>query len=151
MGGRFCFPASPAAHSCKKPASARNVGEKLVLLMKMFSGRRSSSPKPPLPVLEPVNAIMQIRHMEIRPQGFREHELRIRALPKQEIAQAHLAAGADHQIHVRDAGGVQLVFKGRCVDVLRGDAALGRLPGQGLGGADQFCTSAVVDRILHLD
>ena len=38
--------------------------------------------------------------VEIRPQGFREIQLRVRALPQQEVAQALLAAGANQEIHL---------------------------------------------------
>ena len=38
---------------------------------------------------------------EVRPQNARKHQLGIRALPQQKVAQAALAAGADQQIHRR--------------------------------------------------
>src|SRR5580765_2727403 len=42
----------------------------------------------------------QVLACELGPHARRENQLRIGAFPQQEIAQALLAAGADHQIHV---------------------------------------------------
>ena len=46
--------------------------------------------------------------------------LGIGGLPGQKVAQAHFAAGADQQIHVRLAAGIQLPRKGFLVDRLGG-------------------------------
>ena len=45
-----------------------------------------------------------------RPEHRREQEFRIGALEQQEIAQPHLAAGADHQIHIRLTLGIQVTL-----------------------------------------
>src|SRR6478752_2848482 len=49
---------------------------------------------------------------ELRPIGLREPHLGVRALPQQEARQPLLPRGADHQIGVGHAGGVQ-VFRDR--------------------------------------
>src|SRR5579883_2468235 len=45
---------------------------------------------------------------KIRPECFRYINLRIGDLPKQEVADAQLAAGADQQIRIRQPGGVKV-------------------------------------------
>ena len=47
----------------------------------------------------------QFTRRERRPRRGREPQLRVGALPEQEIAQSLLAAGADEQIDVRRVGG----------------------------------------------
>src|SRR6185436_18702258 len=51
--------------------------------------------------------LLELRLAEIRPHHVEEDELRIGALPQQEIGQPLLAGGADDQVGVRNAVGRQ--------------------------------------------
>src|SRR5207302_1356668 len=46
--------------------------------------------------------------VEVRPERLGHKNLRVGDLPKQEIAQAHLAAGSNQQVRVRQATGIQM-------------------------------------------
>lgn len=62
--------------------------------------------------LELRDAAVIVLDGEIRPQHRGEEKLGIGALIEQEIAQAHLSAGADEQINIRQIMGIQPVGKG---------------------------------------
>src|SRR5690348_9547319 len=51
--------------------------------------------------------LFEIAFGEIGPQRRREHQLGVGGLPEQEVADALLAAGADEQVGIGDAGGEQ--------------------------------------------
>src|SRR6266478_2121478 len=51
--------------------------------------------------------LKQTRTIKIRPQRFGYENFRVGDLPQQEIADAHLSAGANQQIRVRQSRGVQ--------------------------------------------
>src|SRR5438093_12224204 len=52
--------------------------------------------------------LQQSRAVEVWPERLGDENLRIRNLPEQEIADAHFAAGADQQVGVRQALGIQV-------------------------------------------
>src|SRR6266480_6532013 len=60
---------------------------------------------PALALLKFEQSLKQPRAAEIRPERFGDKNLRVGDLPKQKIAHAHLAAGADQQVGVRQAFG----------------------------------------------
>ena len=60
--------------------------------------------EPPVPSAELLHGPGQVLAVEIGPELLGEEQLRVGALPEQEIAQSLLSAGADHQVHVRCAG-----------------------------------------------
>src|SRR5260370_15708195 len=51
-----------------------------------------------LTLLKFLDGLEQMGAAEIRPEGLGNVDFGVRRLPEQEVAQAHLAAGADHQI-----------------------------------------------------
>src|SRR5919198_6272928 len=57
-------------------------------------------PEPALPLLELVERRLEIRTIEVRPERLREHELRVRALPQQEVREPALAARADQEVGI---------------------------------------------------
>src|SRR5438309_10662530 len=71
---------------------------------------------PALALLKFEQSLKQPRAAEIRPERFGDKNLRVGDLPKQKIAHAHLAAGAEQQVGVRQAFGVQVPR-----ELLRGD------------------------------
>jgi hypothetical protein len=75
---------------------------------------------------------IELALVEIRPERVAEVQLGVRKIPQQEVADALLAAGADQQIGIRQAGESQLVAYVCLVDVfgtqLAGNDALGDEP-----------------------
>src|SRR5271156_6488095 len=61
-----------------------------------------------LALLEFDEGIEQAGAAEIGPERFCHENFGVGNLPEQEIADAHLAAGADEQVRVRQAAGVQM-------------------------------------------
>mmetsp|Transcript_10610 Transcript_10610/g.43394 ORF Transcript_10610/g.43394 Transcript_10610/m.43394 type:complete len:538 (+) Transcript_10610:732-2345(+) len=53
-----------------------------------------------VPLVEGRNSGIEFTLTELGPQTVREHELGVGGLPEQEVADAHLAAGADEQVRV---------------------------------------------------
>jgi len=80
-------------------------------------------PEPPVSALEGDQCLEVVSLSEVGPQRVREEELRVRRLPKQEVAQPQLAAGSDEQVGVmRELVGMarlELIGEQRFVDVLR--------------------------------
>src|SRR5688500_11072657 len=68
------------------------------------------SAEPPTPFLELDDRLEHVPAAEVGEQGGGDVDLAVRELPEQEIGDAHFAAGADHQVHVRQAVGVQVAF-----------------------------------------
>src|SRR5579884_505877 len=54
-------------------------------------------------------AFEQVDATEIRPQRRRYVNFRVRQLPQEEVAEAHLAAGADHKIGVGKMARVEML------------------------------------------
>src|SRR5690606_31752497 len=66
-----------------------------------LSGRGShQAAVPALPTAKPLHRVAKLRLAELRPHALEEAELRVRALPEQEVAQPVLATGADQQIDI---------------------------------------------------
>ena len=62
-----------------------------------------------VPLLVVDHRFEQVAAPEIRPQHVGDVDLRVRDLPEQEVADAHLAARADEQVGIGLAGGVEQV------------------------------------------
>ena len=61
------------------------------------------APVPPVPGLVGRNGLIQFRLVKVRPQGVCGVELRIGALPQEEVGDPLLPAGTDDEIRIRDA------------------------------------------------
>src|SRR5713101_8408489 len=70
----------------------------------------------PLALLEFLDGLQQVNAAEVRPVGLSDVDLGVSRLPKQEVAQAHLAAGADDQIEFGEVAGVEMPVNGLFVD-----------------------------------
>jgi len=62
----------------------------------------------PLALLVLGDPLDQVRPAEIRPQDRRHINLGVSQLPQQKITQPHLAAGANHQVRIRQMAGVKM-------------------------------------------
>src|SRR5579864_2293285 len=73
--------------------------------------RGARAAQPAVPTLAPLivgNGAQEIRAFEVRPQLVRDVDLGIRDLPQEEVAHAHLAAGANYKIGIRLMIGIQV-------------------------------------------
>src|SRR6185312_9290999 len=70
------------------------------------------------------NAFEQVHAAELRPQCRRDVNFRISQLPKQKIAQPHLAAGANYKIGVGQVAGVEMPRNCLLVDLQMLDSAI---------------------------
>src|ERR1035437_8553831 len=81
---------------------------------------------------------------KVGPASIRDPNLRISDLPQKEIAQAHLSAGADEQVGIGKAAGVEMVgddlFRYCCLRI----AAALHLFQYGVEGIRQFGPGAVI-------
>src|SRR5471030_3005624 len=81
--------------------------------------RRGDAPKglaadaaiAPLAPPELGDSFLEMGLVEVGPQRVDEHQLGVGALPEQEVADALLAAGADQQVGIGNAGGQQLLLE----------------------------------------
>ena len=85
---------------------------------------------------------------EIREEHRGKIELRIGALPQQEVGEPLLAAGADHKVH-RGQLAVQVAFNRLLVDVSRGQSAVLHLTGNGAHGIGQLGVGTIVQAEVH--
>src|SRR6188508_1223461 len=108
-------------------------------------GWRGSGPEAAVPLTEGTQRPEEVDLAEVRPVGLAEVELAVRALPEQETAEPLLPGGADDQVRVGLALGVEVLgdlaapaVADRHVDQHPVDVTgvvLGRLePGRGAGG-----------------
>ena len=88
---------------------------------------------------------MQRLPVEVRPAARRHPNLRIRDLPQEKIAHAHLAGRANEQVGIGHTGRVQGAADGGLVDLVGIERAVAGLPGQGAHGVDQLGAAAVID------
>ena len=73
--------------------------------------------------------------VEVRPVFRNEHQLRIGCLPEKEIRQPLLAAGADDQVGIGNAGGIQARIDRLRVDIFRPHPARRHVSSQPGGNA----------------
>src|SRR5438552_1750130 len=73
--------------------------------------------KSPVARGERSNRLVQLVLPEIRPEYITDVKLRVADLPEKIIADAHLAGGADKQIGIGHAGGVEMLGDGVFIDV----------------------------------
>src|SRR5262245_46270467 len=86
---------------------------------------------------------VEIGGAEIRPQDRRDPQLGVGNLPQQEVRDAHLAAGADQEIGVRHAVGVERAADVGLADIFRRQRARAHLAGQRAKGVEQLVAPAV--------
>ena len=86
-------------------------------------------------------------YAEVGPEDVADEQLGVADLPEEIVADAHLAGGADEQVGVGHAGGVEVVGDRLFVDVARGGAA-SRRPSRAIvaHGVGDFGPAAVVER-----
>src|SRR5918993_5709658 len=71
---------------------------------------------------EGFNGAQELLRREVRPQSVGHVKLRVGYLPEEEVRDAQLAAGSDHEIYLGNLGRVEGAGEGSLVDVLGGEA-----------------------------
>ena len=108
-----------------------------------LAGWRVGRAKAPVAAGEPYKRLVEPLHGECGKQRFREVHLGIGHLPQHEVADTHLATGADEQVGVGQACGAEVGFQRRFVQQVGRHAGVGRQPAA--GGAQHVPAAAVVD------
>ena len=80
---------------------------------------RGQSAVAPFALLVIHECLVQVPAPEVGPQGVGDPDLGIGDLPEQEVGDAQLATGADQQVRIGLAGGVQVLGEGRRVELVR--------------------------------
>src|SRR5439155_1275276 len=76
---------------------------------------------------------------EIRPERVGDVDLRVGDLPEEEVAEAHLAAGPDEQVGIRDARGAEVAADDGRGDLLGAQLAAAHATGDGTRRARPRC------------
>src|SRR5260370_33334320 len=109
----------------------------------------ADAPTTALAFLKFEQGLQKSRAVEVGPERLGDENLRIRNLPEQEIADAHFAAGADQQVGVRQALGIQVPGQLFLADALCGSMAVAFLENC-IHGVDDLGTAAIVQsQTLH--
>src|SRR5205823_13645296 len=90
--------------------------------------------------------LVELRLAKIRPERRRDEQLGVRNLPEQEIADAHLAAGAYQQVRIREASSVKVLGEYLFGDVGGIHFARFDLLGEAADSLDNFGAAAVAKR-----
>ena len=88
--------------------------------------------------------------IEIGPGGVGHPQLGIADLPEKEVADAHLAGGADEEVGIGHPGGVEGPTEAFLVDRVGIEAPRAHFTGQAPGGLDNLAAGTVVDRQAEL-
>src|SRR6266571_7031125 len=103
----------------------------------------AGTPKTPLPGLIIAQCPMQLAGIEIGPVDLGKIEFGIGQLPEQEIADPHLAAGADEKVRIRHLRGKEIAVEHGIIDRSGGNPACCEIGGQKRRGADDLLAPAV--------
>src|SRR6187431_2742899 len=128
---------------------SRSWGRNAVVSTLRLTRGRGSGPETAVPLTEGTQRPEEVDLAEVRPVGLAEVELAVRALPEQETAEPLLPGGADDQVRVGLALGVEVLGDVLDVDHLR-ELLDARAPGGVLlqeraHGIGDLTTPAVAD------
>ena len=93
---------------------------------------------------------MELLPGKVGPEHIGNVELRIGRLPQQEVGQAQLSAGADNQLGVGDAPGVEVAAQLVRIQVVGVGPPVDAVLGEGLGRPDQLVPAAIVETDVYL-
>src|ERR671921_2278014 len=99
-------------------ASAIGASTRAVAAPHRSTGNLDAAPAP-RPGPERREGPQELIGGEVGPQRIRHVELGVGYLPEQEVRDAQLAAGTDHQVDLGYVGGVEVIGERRLVDILR--------------------------------
>src|SRR5687767_9620416 len=99
-------------------ASTIGASTRAVAALHRSTGTLDAAPAPG-PGPERLEGQHELLGGEVGPQRIRHVELGVGYLPEQEVRDAQLAAGPDHQVDLGYVGGVEVTGEGHLVDLLR--------------------------------
>src|SRR5512142_349047 len=105
----------------RRPRAPRQSGR---LLLRSERQVRSSAPEPPFPRGKGLESVREGLFVEVGPECVEKKKFGVSGLPEQKIGQAYLAGGADQEVELGKAGGLQFGVDG--VFVNRFDGSLAR-------------------------
>ncbi len=94
--------------------------------------------------------LVKLLRREVRPEHVGEIKLAVSALPQQKVGDALLPAGADQQLRVGDAGGIEIAPELGFADLLR-RFAVPEVGGIAHRGTDDLVPAAVVETDIGLE
>src|SRR5215203_1115443 len=127
-------------------ASAIGASTRAVAALHRSTGTLDAAPAPG-PGPERLEGPQELIGGEVRPQRIRHVELGVGYLPEQEVRDAKLAAGPDHQVDLGYVGGVEVTGEGHLVDVLRRETVCD----YPAGGVHDLGASSVVERDVDVE
>src|SRR5215471_14162180 len=99
-----------------------------------------------LSLRKPIECVHKLLRSEVRPERIDEHQLGIRGLPEEEVAQSMLAAGADDQIWFRKGARKESSREEFGCDRLRIEPPFLRRTREFAGGVGNFLLAAIIER-----
>src|ERR671910_3420214 len=127
-------------------ASAIGASTRAVAALHRSTGTLDAAPAP-RPGPERLEGPQELLRGEVGPQRFRHVELGVGYLPEQEVRDAQLAAGPDHQVDLGYVGGVEVTGEGHLVDFLRRKTVCD----YPAGGVHDLSASTVVERDVDVE
>ena len=107
--------------------------------------------EPPLALLKGMERLVKFFAIEIWPERIRHIKLGIGNLPEQKVTDAHLATGANQQIWITNACGVEMLLKQIRIDLVGLNRALLHLSRDRPTGLENFLPTTVVRRDCEPD
>ena len=129
INGSMLDPVKPAR--ARRPVPVEAVGQPAELALAAREGTAT---------------LEQVVAAKVGPERRRDPELGVRDLPEQEIADPHLARGADQEVGIAHPVGVEIRGEKRLVHLIRVDAARPHVFGEPPGGVADLGPAAVIDR-----
>src|SRR5918995_246083 len=126
--------------------SAIGASTRAVAALHRSTGNLDAAPAPG-PGPERLEGPQELIGGEVWPQRIRHIELGVGYLPEQEVRDAELAAGPDHQVDLGYVGGVEVTGKGYLIDVLRRET----ICDYPAGGVHDLRPSSVVERDVDVE
>src|SRR5918997_2253862 len=102
-------------------ASAIGASTRAVAALHRSTGTLDAAPAPG-PGPERLEGQHELLGGKVGPERIRHVELGVGYLPEQEVGDAQLSAGPDHEVHLGDLGCVEVAGEGRLVHLLGGEA-----------------------------
>src|ERR687897_3160623 len=127
-------------------ASAIGASTRAVAALHRSMGNLDAAPAPG-PGPERRESRQELIRGEVWPQRIRHVEFGVGYLPEQEVGDAELAAGPDHQVDLGYVGGVEVIGEGHLVDVLRGETVCD----YPAGGVHDLGATSVVERDVDVE
>src|SRR5215207_9050999 len=127
-------------------ASAIGASTRAVTALQRSTGTLDAAPASG-PGPERLEGPQELLGGEVGPQRICHVELCVGYLPEQEVRDAQLAAGPDHQVDLGYVGGVEVTGEGHLVDVLRRETVCD----YPAGGVHDLGASSVVERDVDVE